>query len=71
MNKTYQFTSECLLSWLPDLWKYQAFNQRINRRSNVVITFTEMLLTEFTPKEYSSKFSVLESMPSVTYSGKR
>jgi hypothetical protein len=30
-----------------------------------------MLLTEFTPKEYSTKFSVLDSMPIVTCSGKR
>jgi hypothetical protein len=30
-----------------------------------------MLLTEFTPKEYSTKFSVLDSMPIITCSGKR
>lgn len=71
MNKIHQFASEYLLSWFPDLGSYQAFNQRINRLSNVMNTFVGMLLTEFAPKECSTKFSVLDSMPIVTCSGKR
>jgi len=71
MNKIHQFASEYLLSWFPDLGSYQAFNQRINRLSNVMSTFVGMLLTEFAPKECSTKFSVLDSMPIVTCSGKR
>jgi len=71
MNKIHQFASEYLLSWFPDLGTYQAFNQRINRLSNVMNTFVGMLLTEFAPKECSTKFSVLDSMPIVTCSGKR
>lgn len=34
-------------------------------------TFVGMLLTEFTPKQCLTKFSVLDSMPIVTCSGKR
>ena len=34
-------------------------------------TFVGLLLTEFTPKECSTEFSVLDSMPIVTCSGKR
>ena len=71
MNKIHQFASEYLLSWFPDLGSYQAFNHRINRLSNVMNTLVGMLLTEFTPKECSSEFSVLDSMPIVTCSGKR
>ena len=71
MNKIHQFASEYLLSWFPDLGSYQAFNRRINRLSNVMNTLVGMLLTEFTPKECSTKFSVLDSMPIVTCSGKR
>ncbi len=71
MNKIHQFASEYLLSWFPDLGSYQAFNHRINRLSNVMNTFVGMLLTEFAPKECSTKFSVLDSMPIVTCSGKR
>ncbi|AFU70110.1 transposase, IS4 family [Psychroflexus torquis ATCC 700755] len=71
MNKIHQFASEYLLSWFPDLVSYQAFNRRINRLSNVMNTLVGMILTEFTPKECSTKFSVLDSMPIVTCSGKR
>jgi len=71
MNKIHQFASEYLLSWFPDLGSYQAFNYRINRLSNVMNTFVGMLLSEFNPKECSTKFSVLDSMPIVTCSGKR
>jgi hypothetical protein len=71
MNKIHQFASEYLLSWFPDLGSYQALNHRINRLSNVMNTFVGMLLTEFSPKECSTKFSVLDSMPIVTCSGKR
>ena len=71
MNKIHQFASEYLLSWFPDLGSYQSFNYRINRLSNVMNTFTGILLTEFSPKECSSEFSVLDSMPIVTCSGKR
>ena len=39
MNKIHQFASEYLLSWFPDLGSYQAFNQIINKLSNVINTF--------------------------------
>lgn len=71
MNKIHQFVSEYLLSWFPDLGSYQAFNYRINRLTNVMNTLTELLLTEFTPKESSTKFSVLDSMAIITCSGKQ
>jgi len=71
MSKIHQFASEYLLSWFPDLGSYQAFNQRINRISNVMNTFVGILLTEFAPKECSTKLSVLDSMPIITCSGKR
>ena len=71
MNKIHQFASEYLISWFPDLGSYQAFNKRINRLANVMSTFTELLLTEFAPKGCSTKFSVLDSMPIITCSGKR
>jgi hypothetical protein len=70
MKKIHQFACEYLLSWFPDLGSYQAFNNRINRLSNVMNTFVGLLLTEFTPKECSTEFNVLDSMPIVTCSGK-
>ena len=71
MNKIHQFASEYLLSWFPDLGSYQAFNQRINRLSNVMNTFVGLILSEFAPKQCSTKLSVLDSMPIITCSGKR
>lgn len=71
MNKIHQFASEYLLSWFPELGSYQAFNQRINRLSNVMNTFVGLILSEFAPKECSTKLSVLDSMPIITCSGKR
>ncbi|MEJ6791872.1 MAG: transposase [Lacinutrix sp.] len=71
MNKIHQFAHEYLLSWFLDLGSFQAFNQRINRLSNVMNTFVGLLLTEFTPKECSKVLSVLVSMPIITCSGKR
>ncbi len=71
MNKIHQFACEYLLSWFPDLGSYQAFNNRINRLSNVMNTLVSMLLTEFAPKQCSTEFSVLDSMPIITCSGKR
>ncbi len=71
MNKIHQFASEYLLSWFPELGSYQAFNQRINRLSNVMNTFVELILSEFASKESSTKLSVLDSIPIITCSGKR
>lgn len=71
MNKIHQFAREYLLSWFPDLGSYQAFNQRINRLSNVMNTFVGLILSEFAPKQCSTKLSVLDSMPIITCSGKR
>ena len=71
MNKIHQFASEYLLSWFPDLGSYQAFNQRINRLSDVINTFVGMLLAEFSPNECFSSWSLLDSMPIVTCPGKR
>jgi hypothetical protein len=60
MNKIHQFACEYLLSWFPYIAIYQSFNKIINRLSNVMNALVEMLLTEFLPKECSTKFSVLD-----------
>ncbi|WP_233530495.1 transposase [Gelidibacter salicanalis] len=71
MNKIHQFARKYLLDWFPDLGSYQAFNNRLNRISHVMGRFVETLLGEFAPKECSGNFSVLDSMPILTCSGKR
>ena len=37
MNKIHQFAMEYLLDWFPDLGSYQAFNNRLNRVSCVMV----------------------------------
>jgi hypothetical protein len=71
MKKIHQFACVYLLSWFSDLKSYQAFNNKIKRLCNVMNTFVGLLLTEFTPKEYSTEFSELDLMPIVICSGKR
>lgn len=71
MNKIHQFAREYLQEWFPDLGSYQAFNNRLNRISNVMGSFVETLLHEFAPKDCSKNYSVLDSMPIITCSGKR
>lgn len=71
MNKIHQFAMEYLLDWFPDLGSYQAFNNRINRVCSVMGSLVGTLLGEFVPKECSLNYSVLDSMPIITCSGKR
>jgi hypothetical protein len=70
MNKIHQFAMEYLLEWFPDLGRYQAFNNRLNRISCVMNSFVEIILSEFSPKACSKNYSVLDSMPIITCSGK-
>lgn len=65
------FAKDYLLSWFPDLVGYAAFNNRINRLSNVLKQLAEDLITSFKPIDCSSENSVLDSMPIVICSGKR
>ena len=71
MNKIHQFATEYLLDWFPDLGSYQAFNNRLNRISCVMSSLVETILDEFAPKACSKNYSVLDSMPIITCSGKR
>ena len=70
-KQIYNFAHNHLRSWFPKLPSYSAFNNRINRMSEAFIHLVRLLLTEFIPKECSSEFSLLDSMPIITCSGKR
>lgn len=67
----YQFARDYLMEWFPDLGSYQAFSHRLNRLSGAMNTLTEGLLVEFAPEDRSKEFSLLDSMPVITCSGKR
>ena len=70
-KQIHRFANEYLRSWFPKLPSYSAFNNRINRLSEAFTHLIRPLLAEFTPKDCSSEFSLLDSMPIITCSGKR
>ncbi len=67
----HNFTKDYLQSWFPKLGSYVAFTTRLNNLSEALRRFCECIITEFTPKECSAEFSLLDSMPVITCSGKR
>lgn len=71
LKQMYNFTKDYLLSWFPKLGSYVAFTTRLNRLSEALRRLCESVITEFMPKECSTEFSLLDSMPIITCSGKR
>ncbi len=67
----YKFTSEYLISWFPKLPSYVAFNTRLNNLGAVFQRLTEILIQTKQTEGYSKSFSLLDSMPIITCSGKR
>jgi hypothetical protein len=65
------FAYEHLLSWFPKLPSYAAFDNRLNRLSEVFKQFTSSILKEYKPIECSDNLSLLDSLPIITCSGKR
>lgn len=61
------YFSDCF----PKLHSYVAFNTRINRLAPVFALLSESFIKEFSPKNISDKYSLLDSMPIITCSGKR
>jgi len=70
-KQIHRFANNYLRSWFPKLPSYSAFNNRINRLSEAFIHLVRPLLAEFVPKDCSSEFSLLDSLPIITCSGKR
>ena len=70
-KQIHRFAYNYLRSWFPKLPSYSAFNNRINRLSEAFINIVRPLFAEFIPNDCSSEFSLLDSMPIITCSGKR
>ena len=71
IKQIHNFAMDYLLDWFPDLGSYQAFNNRLNRISNVMNILSGYLCADFAPDDCSDSHSVLDSMPIITCSGKR
>lgn len=71
VKQIYNFTKDYLMSWFPKLNSYVAFVTRLNRLSETIKILCGIVIQEFSPKESSKEFSLLDSMPIITCSGKR
>ncbi len=70
IKQIYRFAKNHLLSWFPDLPSYVAFNNRINQLSEVFRQLCSILLQQ-KPYDCNLAYSLLDSMPIITCSGKR
>lgn len=71
LKEMHRFIKNYFSDYFPKLHSYVAFSKRINRLAPVFGLLSESLIKEFSPKNASSKVSLLDSMPIITCSGKR
>lgn len=71
IKQIYSFAKDYLLEWFPNLGNYQAFNNWLNRISNVMNSLVESLFMDFAPEDCFRNHSVLDSIPIISCSGKR
>lgn len=71
IKQIHRFAADYLLSWFPKLTSYVAFNTRLNRLCEALRVLSQSVIEASVPEECSSEFSLLDSMPIVTCSGKR
>ena len=71
VSQVYAFADQYLRSWFPALPSYKAFNNRLNRLSEAFKAVAAHSLSTFIPAECSMDISLLDSMPIITFSGKR
>lgn len=71
IKQIHKFASDYLLGWFPKLNSYVAFNTRLNRLSGALRSLCQSVIQDFKPQECSKKFSLLDSMPIITCSGRR
>lgn len=67
----YNFAKNYLSDWFPKLHSYVAFTMRLNKLADSIKALCSTVIEEFMPKECSTEFSLLDSMPIITCSGKR
>lgn len=71
VKEMYLFIKRYYSDWFPKLHSYVAFSKRINNLSHVLQLLSESFMEDFVPVRSSEKFSVVDSMPIITCSGKR
>ena len=71
IKQIHKFAKIHLHSWFPDLPSYVAFNTRLNQLNEVFRILCSLFFEQYLPNDCSSEFSLLDSMPIITCSGKR
>ncbi len=71
ISQIYKYADRHLRSWFPQLPSYVAFNKRLNRLGEAFRSLCCILLCAKIPFECRNDYSVLDSMPIFTCSGKR
>lgn len=71
ISQIYKFADRYLRSWFPQLPSYVAFVKRLNRLGEAFRILCGILLCMRIPVECRLDYSVLDSMPIITCSGKR
>lgn len=71
VKEMHSFIKRYFSDWFPKLHSYVAFSTRINNLSYVLQLLSGSFMEDFIPEGCSNKFSLLDSMPIITCSGKR
>lgn len=71
ISQIYKYADRHLRSWFPQLPSYVAFVKRLNRLGEAFKSLCTLLLCAKVPIECRKDFSLLDSMPIITCSGKR
>ena len=67
----YEFASEHLREWFPQLPSYVAYVNRINRLNEAFKKIVEPILTNYQPLDCDTGITLIDSMPIMTCSAKR
>lgn len=71
IKQIHKFACDYLLDWFPKLGSYAGFSNRLNQLSEAFRHFSISLFEDFLPLDCFTDQSLLDSMPIITYSGKR
>ena len=71
ISQIYKFADNHLRSWFPELPSYVAFVNRLNRLGEAFRVLCSLLLCSMLPFRCRDDFSLMDSMPIITCSGKR
>ncbi len=70
LKQIYSFTLKYWSGWFPTLGSYQSFSNRLNRLSDCLPLFTDILMAELKEGD-SSATAIIDSLPIITCSARR